>query len=193
MIELGLATIPGFFGVGGGPGEGRPYGVYRPAVVPAELVPQHVVVARRRPDRGRLGGAAVRRRVEVDAAAGPDAAAARRRRPCAAPLGRVVGARSGDKGGNANLGVFARTDEAWAWLDGFLTVDRLRALLPETADLAVDRHRLPAPALAQLRDPRAARRRAWRRRPARTRQAKSLGEWLRARVVDVPAALLPDA
>ncbi|MDQ3148187.1 MAG: DUF1446 domain-containing protein, partial [Actinomycetota bacterium] len=44
MIELGLATIPGFFGVSGGPGGGRPYGVYRPATVPADLVPQHVVV-----------------------------------------------------------------------------------------------------------------------------------------------------
>ena len=47
MVELGLATIPGFFGLSGGPREGRPYGVYRPALVPAELVPQHVVVTRR--------------------------------------------------------------------------------------------------------------------------------------------------
>ncbi len=44
MIELGLSTIPGFFGLSGGPSAGGPYGVYRPAVVPAELVPQEVVV-----------------------------------------------------------------------------------------------------------------------------------------------------
>ncbi|MGH9137960.1 MAG: acyclic terpene utilization AtuA family protein, partial [Acidimicrobiales bacterium] len=44
MVELGLATIPGFFGLSGGPSEARPYGVFRPALVPAELVPQHVVV-----------------------------------------------------------------------------------------------------------------------------------------------------
>ncbi len=191
LVELGLATIPGFFGVGGGPREGRPYGVYRPAVVPAELVPQHVVV---------LGGD----RTVVDSVAPPQPAT----RPVtpapdpdaappggatiAAPLGRVAGARSGDKGGNANLGVFARSDEGWAWLDGFLTVDRLRALLPETADLPVDRHRLPALRSLNfvihglLQEGVAASTR-------QDAQAKSLGEWLRARVVDIPAALLPDA
>jgi Acyclic terpene utilisation family protein AtuA len=191
MVELGLATIPGFFGVGGGPREGRPYGVYRPAVVPAELVPQHVVVLGG--DRTVVDPVAPPEpsSVEVTAAPGPDAAP-----PggvtIAAPLGRVAGARSGDKGGNANLGVFARSDEGWAWLDGFLTVDRLRALLPETADLAVDRHRLPALRSLNfvihglLQEGVAASTR-------QDAQAKSLGEWLRARVVDIPAALLPDA
>jgi hypothetical protein len=101
----------------------------------------------------------------------------------------VYGTRSGDKGGNANLGVFARSDEAWAWLDDFLSVERLRELLPEVAVLEVERHRLPAirslnfvihglleegVAASTRQDP----------------QAKSLGEWLRARVVDLPEALL---
>ena len=40
------------------------------------------------------------------------------------PLGSVVGARSGDKGGNANLGVFARSAEAYTWMRDTLTVDR---------------------------------------------------------------------
>ncbi len=44
FIEIALASIPGFFGLRGGPSAGSPYGVYRPALVPAELVPQHVVV-----------------------------------------------------------------------------------------------------------------------------------------------------
>jgi hypothetical protein len=190
MVELGLATIPGFFGVGGGPREGRPYGVYRPAVVPAELVPQHVVVLGG--DRTVVDSVAPPHSgtVPVTPAPGPDAAP-----PggvtVAAPLGRVAGARSGDKGGTANLGVFARSDEGWAWLDGFLTVDRLRSLLPETADLAVDRHRLPALRSLNfvihglLQEGVAASTR-------QDAQAKSLGEWLRARVVDMPAALLPD-
>jgi hypothetical protein len=105
-----------------------------------------------------------------------------------APIGLVAGARSGDKGGNANLGVFARDDAGWAWLDGFLTTERLQALLPETADLSVDRHRLPAIRSLNfvihglLEDGVAASTR-------QDAQAKSLGEWLRARVVDVPAAL----
>jgi hypothetical protein len=191
LIELGLATIPGFFGVGAGPREGRPYGVYRPAVVPAELVPQHVVVLGG--DRTVVDSVAPSptTTVAVTPAPGPDVAP-----PgggtVAAPLGRVVGARSGDKGGNANLGVFARTDEGWAWLDGFLTVDRLRALLPETAGLAVDRYRLPALRSLNfvihglLQEGVAASTR-------QDAQAKSLGEWLRARVVDLPAALLPDS
>ena len=101
----------------------------------------------------------------------------------------MVGARSGDKGGNANLGVFARNDAAWAWLDAFLTIDRLRELLPEIAELPVRRYPLPAlrslnfvihglleegVAASTRQDP----------------QAKSLGEWLRAREVEIPEALL---
>ncbi|WP_443049641.1 acyclic terpene utilization AtuA family protein [Streptomyces sp. HD] len=106
-----------------------------------------------------------------------------------APLGLVVGARSGDKGGNANVGVWARTDDAWRWLAHALTVDRFRELLPETADLTVVRHLLPnlralnfvvegilgAGVAAQHRfDP----------------QAKALGEWLRSRHLDIPESLL---
>ena len=99
-----------------------------------------------------------------------------------APLGAVFGSRSGDKGGNANLGVFARSDEAWAWLDAFLTAEKLQELLPETATLPVDRHRLPGIRSLNfvihgiLEDGVAA---STRQDP----QAKSLGEWLRARVV----------
>ena len=85
--------------------------------------------------------------------------------------------------------MFARTDEAWAWLDAFLTVERLQSLLPEAADLRVDRHRLPNLrslnfVLHGLLEEGVA---ASTRQDA---QAKSLGEWLRARVVDVPADLL---
>jgi hypothetical protein len=187
MTELGLATIPGFFGVGSGPAGGRPFGVYEPASVPAEVVPQQVVM---------LGGetrevSSVIPQEDVSVAPAPGPKALAPAGPTTrAPLGRVFGARSGDKGGNANLGVFARSDEAWAWLDDFLTVDKLRELLPEVAPLPVDRHRLPAIrslnfVLHGLLEEGVA---------ASTRQdgqAKSLGEWLRARVVDLPEALLP--
>ena len=64
-------------------------------------------------------------------------------RPAACPLGTVAGARSGDKGGDANVGVWARTDDAWRWLANALTVDELRHLLPETEPLPVTRHVLP--------------------------------------------------
>jgi len=186
VIELALANIPGFFGLGGGPSGGRPYGVYRPAVVPADLVPQHVVVrgdGETVVDSVEPGGS-----VDVSPRPGPDVPVpAGDTRPVA--LGQVVGARSGDKGGNANLGVFARTDDAWAWLDSFLTVERLRALLPETAALDIERHRLPAlralnfVLVGLLQEGVAASTR-------QDAQAKSLGEWLRARVAEVPASLL---
>jgi hypothetical protein len=154
------------------------------------LVPQHVVV---------LGGERTvvesawsfghGRAVDIAAAAGPDGAAPSGE-TARVPLGRVVGTRSGDKGGNANLGVFARSDEAWAWLDAFLTTDQLTALLPETAPLAVDRFRFPALRSLNfvvhglLQEGVAASTR-------QDGQAKSLGEWLRARVVDIPRTLLP--
>ena len=187
MTELALATIPGFFGVGGGPAAGGPFGVYEPACIPSDTVPQEVVM---------LGGethevSSVIPRPEVDVAPtpGPDAAV-----PSGGtkrvPIGTIIGARSGDKGGNANLGVFARSDEAFAWLDAFLTEEKLRELLPEIADMPVDRHPLPAIrslnfVVHGLLEEGVA---------ASTRQdgqAKSLGEWLRARVVEVPEALLP--
>ncbi|MFI5036068.1 MAG: acyclic terpene utilization AtuA family protein [Acidimicrobiales bacterium] len=186
VVELALATIPGFFLVGSAPSGGSPYGVYRPARIPASLVPQYVTI---------LGEAttvvdsvAPTASVTVAALAGPrapvpDGPTAR------VPLGLVVGARSGDKGGDANLGVFARRDDAWAWLDRFLTVDELRRLLPEAAPLVVERYRLPAIralnfVLRGLLEEGVA---ASTRQDA---QAKGLGEWLRSRVVDVPAVLL---
>ena len=193
MIEMALATIPGFFGVGGGGQEARPYGVYRPGLVPAELVPQEVVILGGKrtviesvaptttPSAfGHVFSAADRDSVPKTQGNGPTVRA---------PLGRVVGARSGDKGGNANLGVFARTDEAWEWLEAFLTTERLQELLPETAPLPVDRYPLPNIRSVNfvvhglLEEGVAASTR-------QDAQAKSLGEWLRARVVDVPEALL---
>jgi hypothetical protein len=186
LTEIGLASIPGLYGVGSGPSAGSPYGVYRPALVPADLVPSIVHV---------LGGettivdsVAPAAEVVVEATPGPVVGA-----PGGptehVPFGKVVGTRSGDKGGNANLGVFARSDNAWAWLDGFLTTDKLRELLPEAAELEIDRYRLASIRslnflIHGLLEEGVA---------SSTRQdgqAKSLGEWLRARHVDIPIALL---
>ncbi len=186
-VELSLSTIPGFFGVGAGGPRARPYGIYRPAVIPADLVPQHVVVLGG--ERTVVDSVAPPGAVTVDPLPGPAPSSTRLTETVRVPIGRVVGARSGDKGGNANLGVFARTDEGWTWLDGFLTLERLAELLPETAPLEVERFRLPALRSLNfvvhglLQEGVAASTR-------QDAQAKSLGEWLRARVTDVPAALL---
>ena len=194
VIELALATIPGMFGLGGGPSGASAFGVYEPAAVPASLVPCEVVV---------LGGD--RATVSSVAPAG-DPAVRNDGEPTAspqtepprdpdvdAPLGSILGARSGDKGPDANLGVFARTDAAWAWLDSFLTVDELRRLLPEAAPFDVERFAFPTIrslnfVIHGLLEQGVA---SSTRQDA---QAKSLGEWLRSRVVPVPASLLdPDA
>jgi Acyclic terpene utilisation family protein AtuA len=186
VTELALASYPGMFG-DGLTGGARAFGVYWPALVPAALLRQEVVVGETRTVVEPVLPPDPPVRAEVAAAA---AAAAPGGPVVRAPLGRVAGARSGDKGGTANLGVWARTDAGYAWLAGFLTVPRLAELLPETAPLPVRRYDLPnlralnfvipgllgegVAASARL-DP----------------QAKSLGEWLRARIVDIPADLLP--
>jgi hypothetical protein len=121
-----------------------------------------------------------------------DHAAAPGERRVAVPLGRLCGARSGDKGGNANVGFWARDDRTYAWLRAELTVDRLRELLTEAADLEIRRFELPnlralnfviigliAPGVAATTRPDA--------------QAKGLGEYLRSRYVLVPAELVPQA
>jgi len=187
VIELALASIPGFFAVGGGPGPGRLFGVYQPARVPAADVAQQVVLIGG--ETRQVSSVIPADRVSVQTTAGPTAAIPGGPTTRAA-LGRVYGARSGDKGGNANLGIFARSDEAWAWLDDFLGVDRLHQLLPEVAELKIERHRLPAlhslnfVIYGLLEEGVAA---STRQDP----QAKSLGEWLRARVVEMPESLLP--
>ncbi len=185
MVHTVLAGIPGMYGLGGGPSGASPFGVYEPAVVSSELVPQYVHL---------LGGetrqvgsvAPTGASISVDTAVpleppeGPTTLA---------ELGRVIGTRSGDKGGDANLGVFARTTEGWAWIDHTLTVDRLRALLPEAGDLPIERHRFPKLRSLNfvihglLQEGVAASTR-------QDAQAKAVGEWLRARVVPVPDSLL---
>jgi hypothetical protein len=105
------------------------------------------------------------------------------------PLGLVAGARSGDTGGDANVGVWARTETAWRWLAHELTARRFQELIPESAGLKVTRHVLPNLRALNfvvegvLGQGVAARHRF-------DPQAKALGEWLRSRHLDIPEALL---
>ncbi len=188
MIELALASIPGFFAVGSGVGPGRPYGVLETARVDAASVTQKVTLLGVGGNTTEVSSVIPRHDVKITPPAEPEAplAAGETR---ALPLGTLFGARSGDKGGNANLGIFARSDEAWIFLDALLTTEKLRELLPESRELQVDRHRLPAIRSLNfvlhgfLEEGVAASTR-------QDAQAKSLGEWLRARVVEIPVSLL---
>lgn len=186
-VELALGSYPGFH-VTAPPGKGAPYGVFEAAYVPADEV-GHVAVL---PDGEREAvPPAVRCRAleEVEEPGLPEPLPPGPTR--SAPLGRVAGARSGDKGGDANVGVWVRSDDAWRWLAHELTVARFQELLPETAGRTVVRHVLPnlralnfvvhgllgEGVAAQARfDP----------------QAKAVGEWLRSRHLPVPAALLEE-
>ena len=185
-VELALASYPGFTTTAP-PGEGQVYGVFTPGYVDAAEVPHVAVHA----DGTRVDvpvASETRALEAVPAPAPPKPFPASRTRRV--PLGLVAGARSGDKGGNANVGVWVRTDEQWRWLVHALTVDEIRELLPETVGLAVHRHVLPnLRALNFVIEGILGKGVAHQARfdP----QAKGLGEWLRARHLDIPEELLP--
>jgi hypothetical protein len=189
VVELALASIPGFFATAP-PGDGTPYGVFRPAWVPAAAVPAVVTH-----DDGTVETVpsvhALHDRREVPGGGGgaPPPSAVDQGGRRRVPLGVVAGARSGDKGGTCTLGVYGRDDAAYAWLAGFLTPERLSELLPEARGLATTRELLPnlRAVLFQidglLGDGVAA---GTRFDP----QGKAVGEWLRSRLVDIPEELL---
>jgi hypothetical protein len=187
VMELLLASYAGAYATSP-PSDASEYGIYRPAFLPATDV-EHAVVL---PDGTRevippahsvLGAPVGALRPPVH-----------RERQWGAtelvPLGVVAGGRSGDKGGDANVGLWTRTDAAFEWLAGELTVARFRELLPEAADLEVRRFELPNlralnfVVVGILGDGVAS---SVRPDP----QAKALAEVVRAQPVNVPKDLLP--
>ncbi|MCW4351926.1 DUF1446 domain-containing protein [Hoyosella sp. YIM 151337] len=184
-VELALASYPGF-ALTAPPADAQPYGLFTPGYVPQEKVP-HVAVL---PDGTRVDiDPAPQTQPLADVpgpALPPPPASSETHR---APLGAIAGARSGDKGGDANVGVWVRTEDEWAWLAHTLTIETLKQLLPEAEELTVRRHLLPhlkavnfviegilgQGVASQARfDP----------------QAKGLGEWLRSRHLNIPVSLL---
>jgi len=184
-VELALASYPGFH-VTSPPTDASPYGVFHAEHLPAGEV-AHVAVL---PDGRRVEVEPAPVTRELEPVPDPEPPLPLPEGPTRrVPLGAVAGARSGDKGGDANVGVWVRSDDAYAWLVHTLTVERFRELLPETAGLPVERY--PLPNLRAVNfvvegilgegvssnarfDP----------------QAKALGEWLRSRHLDVPEVLL---
>jgi hypothetical protein len=189
IVSLCTSTFPGIY-LTSPPQAERSFGVQWPTLVGKSLVQTSVVDAVGRrisvpwPDvsTADLPREAIEDgmpRVEYDRS-GPTAQV---------ELGRLMGTRSGDKAGTANVGIWARSDAGFEWLNGFLTVERLRELLPEVDPYQITRHVLPnlrginflipgflgEGVAACLRlDP----------------QAKGLGEYLGSRLVSVPSDLL---
>jgi hypothetical protein len=203
LVELALASYPGFT-MTAPPGPATPYGVYRAGYVPQTSVPHLVhhhdgAVSEIPPpsvgDRPPVGGAPHTTAAGAPpvSAPVPDGGVAGAQR---IPFGTFVHARSGDKGGDANLGLWvsAEGDAAIAsaranWLLATVTPEFVRTLLPEAAELDVEVHPLSnlravnvvikgllgqGVAASSRFDP----------------QAKGLGEWARSRHVDVPEELL---
>jgi hypothetical protein len=185
VVEMALASYPGFF-MTHVPSSEQQVGVYWPALVPSRDVGHRVVLGETVIDVPPVETPAAAPRVPAaEPPVGPTPGGPTRD----VPLGAICGARSGDKGGNANVGLWVRTPEAYRWLASFLTSERLRTLVPEARSLEIQRHELPNILAINfvlkglLGDGVAA---SLRSDP----QAKSLGEYVRAKVVAVPVSLL---
>ncbi|KQU37495.1 acyclic terpene utilization AtuA family protein [Rhodococcus sp. Leaf233] len=184
-VELALASYPGF-SVTAPPGNGAPYGVFTAGFVDAHDVP-HMAHLADGTERSIAPSAQTR---VLESLVEPQLPAPRAAEDTIRlPLGTIAAARSGDKGGSANVGVWVRTDDEFAWLVHALTVETLKTVLPEAEKLTVTRHVLPnlravnfvidgilgQGVASQARfDP----------------QAKGLGEWLRSRHIDIPETLV---
>jgi hypothetical protein len=185
LVEMMLGNIPGV-----GPmnpiGNGESFLVYWPTLVDSQYITERVHIHEQVTEvtpTNQLGLEAVSHRVvpaPVPVAPAGDTVPI--------PFGRLFGTRSGDKGGCANVGVWATSEEAYGFLHAFLTVDKLKELMPETADLDVVRYDLAnihslnffikgilgeGVSSSVRMDP----------------QAKSMGEYLRAKVIEVPETL----
>ncbi|MGA3281038.1 MAG: acyclic terpene utilization AtuA family protein [Smithella sp.] len=184
VVELALANIAGFTGTAP-PAKGTPAIVCWPALVSNKHIHQKVVIGEKDfiiecVQSGQSHPAPVPLMADLPAAPGG--------KTVRMPFGRLFATRSGDKGGNANLGVWAKTPMAFAYLREFLTTEKLRDLLKDLKDYDIERCELPNLLAVNfyirgiLGEGAAA---SFRLDP----QAKTLGEYLRARIVEVPESL----
>ena len=185
MVELALSSYPGLYTLGP-PQPGSAFGVYWPALLDQALL-EHTVHHHDGTREVIALGATVRE--STPPAVTQTAQTTWSDELVVTSLGEIVHARSGDKGGHANVGVWVRDAQAWEWLWSTLTVDELRHLLPETRALPIERYELPnlgavnfvirgllgTGATSSLR---------------LDAQAKALGEWLRSRSIKVPKSLV---
>ncbi|MCX4094445.1 acyclic terpene utilization AtuA family protein [Nocardia sp. alder85J] len=187
VLELALAGYAGFHTTTP-PSSASEFGVYWPTLVPAAEI-EHVVV-HADGHREAVGHCphtddrclAVVQNDDPDTSTTDFGPVTRR------PLGTVAAARSGDKGGKANVGVWTDTPERWNWLRTHLTVDKFTELIPDTAGFEIRRYEFPNlralnfVVVGFLGDGVAS---CTRTDP----QAKGLGEFLRATRTEIPDRL----
>ena len=188
MIELALANYPGFF-TGGGVRSGGPVLVYWPALIDSKHIKETVHVDGKKIEvlpTNQLGLEEIYyQKQPIDVPPAPSDA------PLRKPLGELFGARSGDKGGCANIGVWAKTENAFSFLNEYLTVETLKKLMPDVAEFHIDRYELPNILSLNfyihgiLQDGVSSNTR-------KDGQAKSLGEYLRSKYIDMPKSLIEE-
>ena len=190
VIELALAAIPGNASRGSTGFNGAPSIIHWPALIDSGNVAERVHVDGADVEvlpTQRLGLEEIYyQQTPANIPPRPAGEAAR------IPFGRLFGTRSGDKGGNANCGVWARSDAAYGFLYEYLTVDEFKRLLPDMAPFEVERHDMPnlramnfyikgilgTGAVSNNR---------------LDKQAKSLGEYLRAKHIEAPLDLVGES
>jgi hypothetical protein len=189
IIELSLANYPGFFSNGGGKKPG-PVIVYWPALVDSKFINEYVHIDGETIEiipTSQMGfEESFYQKNLVEIAPAPEGKTDK------GPLGSYFGARSGDKGGCANLGVWAKTDLSYSFLYNFLTVEKLKELLPDLNNYEIDRYDLPNIKSLNfyihgiLED-------GVSSNNKKDGQAKSLGEYLRAKIVDLPISIIKES
>jgi len=185
VVEMALANIPGFT-LTAPPGNGSPSVVHWPALVSTSRLQPELHIDDESATVPTAGGPYEPVTVSPQEPTVPPVPEGP---TVQAPLGRAFATRAGDKGGNANLGIWAQTPEAYAFLEAFLTTDKLKELLPDCAPYDIDRYSLPNLLAVNfyihglLGDGAAA---SVRSDP----QAKTLGEYLRAKIIEMPASIV---
>jgi Acyclic terpene utilisation family protein AtuA len=191
LVELALSSFPGIYYTEL-PGNGSPYGVYWPALIEQSVIDQVTVHG----DGTRENIPAPTHPEHTGQHSDPPSSAPQVDLVSSdgdsyvdAPLGAIAQARSGDKGGNANVGIWVQTAAAWPWLQSTLTIDQFKQLVPEAEDLEVDRFELANLnainfVVHGLLDGGATEARRF------DKQAKALGEYLRSRYLRIPSRLL---
>ena len=188
IIELALANIPGFFAQGGVKSSG-PVIVYWPALIDSKHIKEVVHINDQEIEiipTSQMDFEDIyyqKEPIEIEEVEMKDEETIN--------FGDIYGTRSGDKGGCANLGVWAKNSKSFAFLIRYLSVDKLKELLPDLRDFNIDRYELANINSLNfyihdiLQDGVSSNNR-------KDGQAKSLGEYLRAKEIKVPKNLLED-
>ena len=140
IIELSLANYPGFFSAGTGKKPG-PVISYWPALIDSKHIKEYVHVDGKtleiEPTSQLQFEENYYQKQPVTIEPAPQGEMDE------ISFGRLFGARSGDKGGCANIGVWAKTDLAFSFLYNFLSVEKIKELMPDLNKFSIDRYELP--------------------------------------------------